>query len=50
VSDSWLVVAVQKLWCRIEAVGPHHGSCFIVDPNLPEVLGIAQWLSKRPVK
>lgn len=44
------MVAVQKLWRRIKTVGPHNRSRFVVYPNLPEVLGIAQRLSKRPVK
>jgi hypothetical protein len=41
---------MQKLRRGIKAVGPHNRSRFVVDPDLPEVLGIAQGISKRPVQ
>jgi hypothetical protein len=48
--DGWLAVAMQKLRRGIEAIGPHHRSCLVIDSDLPEVLGIAQRLPKRPVQ
>ncbi len=45
-----LPVAMQKFGRGIKAVGPHHRSCLVIDPNLPEVRGIAQGLPKRPAK
>jgi hypothetical protein len=48
--DGWLAVAMQKLRRGIEAIGPHHRSCLVIDPDLPEVLGIAQGLPKRPMQ
>jgi hypothetical protein len=41
---------MQKLWCGIKAVGPYHRSRFVIDPNLPEVIGITQGFSQRPVQ
>lgn len=45
-----LAVAMQELWCGIKAVGPYHRSCLVIDPNLPEVRGIAQGFPERPVE
>jgi hypothetical protein len=47
VRDRWIVVAVQKLRRGIEAIGSHNRSRLPVDPNRPEVLGIAQGLAER---
>ncbi len=41
---------MQKLRRGIKAVGPHHRSRLFIDPHLPEVLGIAQGLTKCPAK
>lgn len=41
---------MQERWRGIKAVGPYHRSCLVIDPNLPEVRGIAQGLSERPVE
>jgi hypothetical protein len=41
---------MQKLWRGIKAVGPHHRSRLFIDPDLPEVLGLAQGLAKCPAK
>jgi hypothetical protein len=41
---------MQELWGGIKAVGPYHRSCLVIDPNLPEVCGIAQRLPERPVE
>ena len=41
-----LVVAVEKLRCWVETVGPHDGSRLVVDANLSEVLKIAQRLAQ----
>ena len=38
---------MQKPRRGIEAIGPHHRSCLVIDPDLPEVLGIAQRLPKQ---
>ncbi len=41
---------MQKLWCGIKAVGPHHRSRFVIDLDLLEVLGITQGLPQRSVQ
>jgi hypothetical protein len=41
---------MQKLRRGIEAIGPDHRSCLVIDPNPPEVLRIAQGLPKQPAK
>jgi hypothetical protein len=48
--DCRLAVAMQKLRSGIEAVRPYHRPCLVIDPNLPEVLVIAQGVPKCPVK
>jgi hypothetical protein len=41
---------MQELWRWIKAVGPYHRSCLVIDPDLPEVLGITQGLSERSME
>jgi hypothetical protein len=41
---------MQELWRWIKAVGPYHRSCLVIDPYLPEVLGITQGLPERPME
>jgi hypothetical protein len=37
---------VEKLWGRVETVGPHYGSRLVVHANLSEILKIAQSLTQ----
>jgi hypothetical protein len=41
---------MQELWRWIKAVGPYHRSRLVIDPDLPEVLGITQGLPERPME
>jgi hypothetical protein len=38
---------VKNVRVRIQAVGPNDRARLNVDPHLPEVGGIAKWLSER---